>query len=187
MLRQQGFLWAEDLSAPDAILQLPFTIPFYGDFVAGFTLLMGLSMVAQMKISAQPSANNAQMKMMMYMMPAIFFLFFNRLPSGLSLYYLAFNVFSIAQQQWVNRHTPKLQPAAVVDPREVLRNCGAERHRGEHVEGRVGGGEKARVRPRGVDRALSGRLDRLQRRHQRAGLVHPQFERPAREPVKLLG
>jgi YidC/Oxa1 family membrane protein insertase len=114
VLRQQEFLWAEDLSAPDAILQLPFTIPFYGDFVAGFTLLMGLSMIAQMKISMQPSSNTAQMKMMMYMMPAVFFLFFNRLPSGLSLYYLAFNVFSIAQQQWVNRHTPKLQPAVEV-------------------------------------------------------------------------
>jgi len=113
VLRQQGFLWAEDLSAPDAILQLPFTIPFYGDFVAGFTLLMGLSMIAQMKISMQPGTNNAQMKMMMYMMPAVFFFFFNRLPSGLSLYYLAFNVFSIAQQQWVNRHPPKPKAAAV--------------------------------------------------------------------------
>jgi YidC/Oxa1 family membrane protein insertase len=113
VLRRQDFLWAHDLSAPDAILQLPFAIPFYGDFVAGFTLLMGLSMIAQMKISAQPSGNTAQMKMMMYMLPAVFFLFFNRLPSGLSLYYLAFNVFSILQQWWVNRHTPKLQPAAV--------------------------------------------------------------------------
>ena len=36
-IRQQSFLWATDLSAPDAILHLPFTIPFYGDFVAGFT------------------------------------------------------------------------------------------------------------------------------------------------------
>ena len=108
VLRQHGFLWAEDLSAPDVILQLPFAIPLYGDFVAGFTLLMGLSMLVQMKLTTQPTGNAAQMKMMMYMMPAVFFLFFNRLPSGLSLYYLAFNVFSIGQQQWVNRHTKPL-------------------------------------------------------------------------------
>src|SRR5690606_32543108 len=49
-LRQAGFLWANDLSAPDVILRLPFSIPFYGDFVAGFTLLMGISMIVQMKL-----------------------------------------------------------------------------------------------------------------------------------------
>ncbi len=109
VLRQHDFLWAHDLSAPDVILHLPFHIPLYGNFVAGFTLLMGLSMLVQMKFTAQPTsgANAGQMKVMMYMMPAIFFLFFNRLPAGLSLYYLSFIVFSILQQQIVNRNMPK--------------------------------------------------------------------------------
>lgn len=101
-LRQQGFLWAPDLSAPDVILNLPFTIPFYGDFVAGFTLLMGLSMVVQMRIQSTPTSN-AQAKVMMYVLPIVMFMFFNRLASGLSLYYLCYNVISAVQQQLINR------------------------------------------------------------------------------------
>ena len=68
-IRQQGFLWAQDLSAPDIILNLPFNIPVYGDFVAGFCMLMGLSMIVQMRIQATPSAG-PQAKMIMYLMPA---------------------------------------------------------------------------------------------------------------------
>lgn len=105
-LRQQGFLWAEDLSAPDVILSLPFAIPFYGDFVAGFTLLMGLSMIIQMRLQSAPSAN-PQAKMMMYLMPIVMFMFFNRLASGLSLYYLCYNVLSAAQQKLINRNVEK--------------------------------------------------------------------------------
>jgi YidC/Oxa1 family membrane protein insertase len=107
VLRQESFLWANDLSAPDPILHLPFTIPLYGDFVAGFTLLMGLSMIAQMKF-ASPSGTPAtgQMKVMMYVLPAVFFLFFNAFPSGLSLYYLFFNIFSILQQRFFTPSGP---------------------------------------------------------------------------------
>lgn len=104
VLRQQGFLWAQDLSAPDPILQLPFTIPFYGDFVAGFTLLMGLSMIIQMRVSmSNSSAMGGQQKVIMYVLPLTFFLFFNGFPSGLSLYYLGFNLLSIVQQRLVNK------------------------------------------------------------------------------------
>ena len=103
VLRQQGFLWAHDLSAPDPILHLPFAIPLYGDYVAGFTLLMGLSMIVQMRVSMSGStAAGGQQKVIMYMMPLMFFLFFNRFPSGLSLYYLGFNFLSIIQQRIVN-------------------------------------------------------------------------------------
>ncbi len=102
-IRQQGFLWANDLSAPDVILSLPFTIPFYGDFVAGFTLLMGISMVVQMRIQAAPSSN-PQMKMFTYLMPVMIFAIFNRFASGLSLYYLVYNVVTAVQQKIINRH-----------------------------------------------------------------------------------
>jgi YidC/Oxa1 family membrane protein insertase len=100
-IRQQGFLWANDLSAPDVILNLPFTIPFYGDYVAGFTLLMGLSLVVQMKVQATPTAG-MQGKMLMYFMPLMLFVIFNSLPSGLSLYYLCYNVITAAQQKYIN-------------------------------------------------------------------------------------
>jgi YidC/Oxa1 family membrane protein insertase len=105
VIRQESFLWAADLSAPDPILTLPFEIPFYGDFVAGFTLIMGLAMIVQMKV-AMPStggASGTQAKVMMYFLPAILFVVFNRLASGLSLYYLTFNILTIVQQRAINK------------------------------------------------------------------------------------
>lgn len=111
-IRQQPFLWASDLSAPDPILHLPFTIPFYGDFVAGFTLLMGLSLVVQMKIQARNQPTNPQMQVLTYMMPVMLFLFFNKQASGLSLYYLCYNILSAAEQWWVRKTTPEMTFAA---------------------------------------------------------------------------
>ena len=104
VLRDEPFLWAHDLSAPDVILNLPFTVPAYGNYVAGFTLLMAGSMILSMKLS-QPTggAITGQQKAILYMMPAIFLFFFNGFPAGLSLYYLAFNLFSVVQQRMVNK------------------------------------------------------------------------------------
>ncbi|GMQ81642.1 MAG: membrane protein insertase YidC [Rhodothermia bacterium] len=101
-IRQQGFLWATDLSAPDIILSLPFTIPMYGNYVAGFTLLMGLSMVVQMKIQATPGSGGQQ-KMFMYFMPLFMLVIFNKFASALSLYYLCYNVLTAIQQKFINR------------------------------------------------------------------------------------
>jgi len=102
-LRQKSFLWAADLSAPDVILQLPFTIPFYGDYVAGFTLLMGLAMIVTMRVqSTGGGAAGGQAKMFMYAMPAVIFFIFNRFASALSLYYLFYNIMTAAQQKWIN-------------------------------------------------------------------------------------
>ncbi len=114
-IRQQGFLWAPDLSAPDVILSLPFTIPFYGDFVAGFTILMGLSMIVQMRLQSTP-ASGPQAKVFMYMMPAMIFVIFNRLPSGLSLYYFCYNVFSAISQQFINQSMKKKSNEQIVVP-----------------------------------------------------------------------
>jgi len=112
-LRQQGFLWAQDLSAPDFILSLPFSIPMYGDAVAGFTLLMGISMVFQMKLS-MTNQNNAQAKIFTYVFPVMIFVIFNRLASGLNLYYLCYNVLTAAQQKVINKqihdHPEELDP-----------------------------------------------------------------------------
>lgn len=102
-IRQQGFLWATDLSAPDVILNLPFTIPLYGNFVAGFTVLMGLSMVVQMRLQTTPSTSNAQAKIFTYVFPIMIFAIFNKFASGLSLYYLCYNVITALQQKLINR------------------------------------------------------------------------------------
>ncbi len=99
-VRQQSFLWAADLSAPDKILQLPFTIPVYGDYVAGFTLLMGIAMIFQMRLQTTPGSGS-QAKMFQYMMPGVIFFIFNQFASALSLYYLFYNVISALQQKWI--------------------------------------------------------------------------------------
>jgi YidC/Oxa1 family membrane protein insertase len=117
VIRQESFLWAADLSAPDPILQLPFTIPFYGDFVAGFTLIMGLTMIVQMKVAMPPSTSGVQAKIFMYVLPLLLFVIFNRLASGLSLYYLIFNVLTVVQQKMINKQieeqgVPEAKPKA---------------------------------------------------------------------------
>ncbi len=101
-LRQQSFLWAADLSAPDKILMLPFEIPFLGDYLAGFTLLMGLSMVVTMRLQSTPGAAGGQAKLLMYGMPVFIFFIFNQFASALSLYYLFYNIVTAAQQKWIN-------------------------------------------------------------------------------------
>ena len=121
-IRQESFLWAGDLSAPDGVLSLPFTIPFYGDYVAGFTVLMGLSMIVQMRMQATP-ATGAQAKIFMYLMPGMIFVIFNRLPSGLSLYYLVYNVVTAAQQKFINVSMEKAKAAAPAKPRTAVRHA----------------------------------------------------------------
>ncbi len=111
-IRQQGFLWASDLSAPDKILGLPFEIPLYGDFVAGFTLLMGLSMIVQMKIQMASTPSTPQTKIFTYVMPVMIFAIFNKFASGLSLYYLCYNVFTAVQQKWINKTIEREKEAA---------------------------------------------------------------------------
>lgn len=115
IIRQQSFLWASDLSAPDYILSLPFTIPFLGDQLAGFVLLMSAAMFFQSKVSGGMSAGAApsggpNMKVFMYMIPFVLLFVFNNFASGLSLYYLVYNVLSIAQQALINKQMANKKP-----------------------------------------------------------------------------
>ncbi|MDY0343959.1 MAG: membrane protein insertase YidC [Lentimicrobium sp.] len=99
-LRQESFLWATDLSSYDSILDLPFNIPFYGDHVSLFTLLMTISTIIYTKMNNDMMSTGNQMpgmKMMMYMMPIMFLGFFNSYSSGLSYYYLLANLMTFAQ------------------------------------------------------------------------------------------
>jgi YidC/Oxa1 family membrane protein insertase len=97
-LRQQTFLWAKDLSTYDSILDLPFKIPFYGDHVSLFTLLMTVSTLLITKVNSSSQMTNPQMKWMMYLMPIIFLGVFNNYAAGLSYYYFLANTISIGQQ-----------------------------------------------------------------------------------------
>lgn len=105
-LRQQPFLWANDLSSYDSILNLPFTIPWYGDHVSLFCLLMTISTIIYTKMNNDMMGSTQQlpgMKTMMYMMPIMFLGFFNDYSSGLSYYYLLANLFTFAQMFLIRR------------------------------------------------------------------------------------
>jgi len=100
-LRQEPFLWADDLSSYDSILQLPFSIPFYGDHVSLFTLLMAVSTIfyTRMNSNQMPSSQPGMpdMRTIMYFFPIMMLFFFNSFASGLSYYYLLANLFTIVQ------------------------------------------------------------------------------------------
>jgi len=99
-LRQKSFLWAHDLSTYDSILDLGFSIPFYGDHVSLFTLLMAAAIYINTFITqkAQPATGpNAQMKYLAYIFPLIFVVFLNNYSAGLSIYYFTSTLISILQ------------------------------------------------------------------------------------------
>lgn len=113
LIRQEEFLWATDLSAPDYILGLPFEIPFIGDQLAGFVLLMSVAMIFQSRISGGMSsggggaAGGMNMKALQYIFPVMMLFIFNNFAAGLSLYYLIYNVVSILQQLVIYRQMDK--------------------------------------------------------------------------------
>ena len=99
-LRQKSFLWATDLSSYDSVLSLGFNIPFYGDHVSLFCLLMTASTIIytfQQNKMNPTSTTMPGMKVMMYLMPLMFLFMFNSYASGLSYYYLLANLFTFAQ------------------------------------------------------------------------------------------
>lgn len=109
-LRQQPFLWAEDLSAYDSIYEFGFEVPIYGDHISLFTILMAISLFFYTKYTQQmtPSAASTgggemqqaiqkQMKIMMNIMPFLMLFFFNNVAAGLTFYYFLANVITILQ------------------------------------------------------------------------------------------
>ena len=104
-LRQEGFLWAADLSTYDT---WPFgefgLIPGWFDHLSLFALLMSISTLVQMRFNAQPSNSQMpQLKYIMYIMPVVFFFIMNSYSSGLSYYYLCANIMTFLQQLYIKR------------------------------------------------------------------------------------
>jgi YidC/Oxa1 family membrane protein insertase len=125
-LRQQGFLWADDLSGYDTILDFGFSIPLYGDHISLFTLLMAASTILITRMnSGQMDTGMPGMKFMMYFFPVMMIFFFNNMSSGLSFYYFVSNMLTLlimwAIKKWFideqkilaqiheNRKNPKVQ------------------------------------------------------------------------------
>jgi len=102
-LRQQSFLWATDLASYDSIATLPFTIPFYGNHVSLFCLLMTATNILYTWMNSKNQVQNEQMKgmsTMMYLMPLMFLFVFNQYSAGLSYYYFIATLFTIIQT-WI--------------------------------------------------------------------------------------
>ena len=107
-LRGESFLWTQDLSSYDSVLNLPFSIPFYGDHVSLFALLMAISTFLYSWVNYQQTASSqpqmAGMKfMMLYMMPLMLLFWFNSYSSGLCFYYLLSNILILGQTYLVRR------------------------------------------------------------------------------------
>lgn len=100
-LRQKSFLWADDLSSYDTILELPFRIPFYGDHVSLFPILASIAIFIYMMMTTAQTMQQQQqpgmpnMKFIMYLSPLFMLVFFNNYASGLSLYYFVSNLITI--------------------------------------------------------------------------------------------
>ncbi len=96
-LRGESFLWANDLSTYDSIINLPFEIPFYGDHVSLFTLLMTLSTILYTWSNSQITTVQGPMKTLQYIMPVMFLFVLNSYASGLTFYYFVSNMTTFGQ------------------------------------------------------------------------------------------
>jgi YidC/Oxa1 family membrane protein insertase len=119
-LRGEKFLWADDLSTYDSILDLPFNIPMYGDHVSLFTLLMTITTVLSMRINNQTQSTSAMpgMKTMMYIMPVMFMVFLNNFSAALTYYYFLANLITLGQNYIFKAFT---------DEEEILKKINARK------------------------------------------------------------
>lgn len=104
-LQGSSFMWIKDLSLPDTVMQLGFSLPFLGNNVKILPIIMTISSFAQSALpNEMPTAENPQMKNMKYVFPILFFFICWKLPSALVLFWTAQNVFSLIQtitlRQW---------------------------------------------------------------------------------------
>jgi YidC/Oxa1 family membrane protein insertase len=113
-LRGQKFLWADDLSQYDSILNLPFTIPFYGDHVSLFTILAVVTsfLISLYSMSMTPDQSNPVLKYMPYIFPFILLFIFNKLPSGLTWYYTVSNLITLGMQFVIQNY--------IIDHKKIL-------------------------------------------------------------------
>ena len=118
-LRQESFLWANDLSTYDSFINLPFAIPFYGNHVSLFCLLMTVSQLAygyyNNQITPDQPGQPINMKMMAYVTPVIFMFVMNSFPAGLSFYYFVSNLVTIGQQLAIRKFVNEDKIKALLD------------------------------------------------------------------------
>lgn len=114
-LRQQHFLWAEDLSTYDSLIRLPFELPFLGSHLSVFTLLMTASSLIYTWQNNQLSSVQGPMKSVSYIMPVIFLFVLNKFSAGLTFYYLVSNLVTFAQQAIIRRFVDENKIKAIME------------------------------------------------------------------------
>lgn len=134
-LRQQSFLWANDLSTFDSIATLPFMIPLYGNHVSLFTLLMTVSSIAYGYYNNQNTPDQTgqpiDMKKMAYITPVIFMFVMNSLPAGMSFYYFISNIVTIGQQIGIRKFVDEDKIKNILDEnrKKIAAGGGAKKSR----------------------------------------------------------
>ena len=114
-LRQQPFLWAEDLSTYDSLIRLPFSVPFMGSHISIFTVLMTAATLLYTWQNNQISSVQGPMKTMSYVMPVIFLFVLNSFSSGLTFYYFISTVVTFIQQAIIKRFVDEDKIRAIME------------------------------------------------------------------------
>lgn len=120
-LRGVPFLWAHDLSSYDSILDLGFTIPFYGSHVSLFTITACITsfLISLYSMSSTPDTGNPMMKYMPYIFPFMMLFIFNKLPSALTWYYTVSNVITLVLQFVIQNY--------IIDHNKILAQIASNR------------------------------------------------------------
>ena len=121
--RQQSFLWADDLSTYDAFITFPFHIPFLGNHLSLFCLLMTVTNILNTKFTMQQQDTGAQpqmaaMKWMMYLMPVMFLFVLNDYPSGLNYYYFISTLISVGTMIVLRKTTDEDKLLAILEAKK---------------------------------------------------------------------
>ncbi len=157
-LRQQSFLWANDLSTFDSIATLPFSIPLYGNHVSLFTLLMTVSSIAYGYYNNQNTPDQTgqpiDMKKMAYITPVIFMFVMNSLPAGMSFYYFISNIVTIGQQIGIRKFVDEDKIKDILDDnrKKIAAGGGAKKSRfSEYISKQMKAVEEAQNVQKSVD------------------------------------
>lgn len=147
-LRQQPFLWAEDLSTYDSIINFPFSIPFLGSHLSLFTLLMTIANLVFAWQNNQISSVTGPMKSMQYVMPVIFLFVLNTFSAGLTFYYFISTLFTFAQQAIIRRFVDDDKIRAILEEnrKKVAAGGGSKSKFMNKLQEAMKAGEEARKR-----------------------------------------
>lgn len=122
-LRQESFLWADDLSTYDSIIswttQIPLLSDLYGNHISLFTILMTLSTILYTWMNNQVSSVQGPMKSIGYVMPLVFMFVLNKFSAALTYYYFLSNLVSFGQQAVIRRYVDDSKIRAIIEDNKL--------------------------------------------------------------------